>query len=101
MADTGNEALDAITRRQHLAIDSTVAWFERELRAVLNRAQMILLAELAKSLRVVDGRIVANTANQRILREVDQRFGGAMRKAGYDELLAELAKGFGGAVPVL
>ncbi len=96
MADTGNDALDAITRRQNLAIDSTVAWFERELRAVLNRAQMLLLADLNKRLTVVDGRIVPNAANQRVLREIDRRFGAAMRKAGYDELRAELAKGFGG-----
>lgn len=100
MADTGNRALDAITRRQNLTIDSVVAWFARELHAVLTKAQLRLLADLAKRLKIEDGRIAATAANQRVLRELDKRFGTAMRAAGFDELLAELAGSFNRQLPV-
>jgi len=95
MADTGNEALDAVTRRQNLAIDSTVAWFEREMRGVITQAQMRTLAELTKRLTVTDGRIAATAANQRVLRKIESTFKLAMQRAGYDELVLELVGSFG------
>lgn len=96
MADTGNDALDAITRRQNLAIDSTVAWFERELRALLNRSQMQLTAELLRKLEIVDGRIKPTAANQKVLREISDRFEALLKKQGVEELYEELTGSFGG-----
>lgn len=95
MPETGNQALDAITRRQNLAIDSTVAWFERELREIMAKAQLRTLAELTKRLKVEGGRVLPNAANQRVLREIEGLFELAMQRAGYDELLQELAGSFG------
>lgn len=96
MADTGNDALDAITRRQNLAIDSTVAWFERELRVLLNRSQMQLTAELLAKLEVVEGRIAPTAANQKVLREISDRFEALLKKQGVEELYEELTSSFGG-----
>lgn len=96
MADSGNEALDAIARRQNLAIDSTVAWFQRELRGIVSQAQVEVLEKITRRLTVRDGVIEASTANQRRLRRLDTMVVDAMNGAGYRELLDELSGSFGG-----
>lgn len=95
MPETGNKALDAITRRQNLAIDSTVAWFERSLRDLVTQAQLRTMAELTRRLKIVDGRIAPTAANQQVLREIETVFRAALKRAGYDELVEELVGSFG------
>jgi hypothetical protein len=89
-----------VIRAHDAKVDALTAAFERELHAVVTSAEALALADLRERLKLDDkGRIARTASNQRALRQVDDIFADAMRRAGYEELISVFVESFNGQLP--
>jgi hypothetical protein len=88
--------LTDIHARQNASIDSVVAAFESHLKAIVDRAEIAVIAELQKKLATEDGVILRTPANSRLLRKIDDIFLKALDKEGYSRLVSAYVNSFAG-----
>ncbi len=95
------DPLDEHAVRHNRQIDSTVAWFERRLNAIVADAQARLTAELLGNLQQVDGRLVLGRDGLGQVVRIAQRFKSLMNTAGFPRLISDLHEAYARQIPTL